>query len=117
MGNTNPAHDDDDRVSSRPKRASFREADHFALDAARIMQAQIKLAGYTYKGLAGVLNARGAEDSGTHDEDTEHSLQSKIKRGRFSFAFFLRVMRAIGVDDVSVRETPRRRPHKGAAGR
>lgn len=56
---------------------------------------------YSYKDLADALGA-------TAEGQTEsvQALINKVNRGRFSFAFFLRACRAMGVQTVDVTDLP-----------
>lgn len=56
---------------------------------------------YSYKDLAEALGA-------TAEGQTEsvQALINKVNRGRFSFAFFLRACRAMGVQTVDVTDLP-----------
>ncbi len=53
--------------------------------------------GYTFRQLAEKL----AEDGGDEAEAPQ-ALTNKVNRGRFTFAFFLRAMRAMGATTVSI---------------
>ena len=73
------------------------EDERFAEEARRILKAEMARRDITFKQLAQALAADG-------DEEVEavQTLINKINRGRFSFAFFIRASRAIGVDAVSL---------------
>lgn len=63
----------------------------------RLLKAELARAGITYKALARRLEAFGIAD-------TEAAIANRISRGRFSFAFFLQCMRAIGVTEIDLRD-------------
>ncbi len=48
--------------------------------------------------LARLLQAEGVEE-------TTRSIANKVSRGTFSFVFFLQVMRALGVREISLKPT------------
>lgn len=64
-------------------------------EAKRILKAELARSGIRYKVLASRLESLGVEDN-------ESAIASRISRGKFSFAFFLQCMRALGVDEVRV---------------
>lgn len=64
-------------------------------DAQRILKAELALKGVTYKQLAVRLKEIGVDDSHT-------AIANRISRGKFSFAFFLMCMRALGVVEVKI---------------
>lgn len=63
-------------------------------EASSILRTELVKREITYKNLARMLAAQGTVES-------ETQLKSKISRGKFSFHFFLLVMRAIGVKTIS----------------
>jgi hypothetical protein len=75
-----------------------REHDRLAAEAKRILKAEMERREYSFKQLAQALEA----DGGT--AETIQTLINKVNRGRFSFAFFLRAVRAMGVATVNVGE-------------
>jgi hypothetical protein len=64
----------------------------YAIEASRILKAELARRGLSYRKLSGLLQA-----------ENELQLKTKINRGSFSAAFFIRVMRAIGADHVDLR--------------
>ena len=62
------------------------------LEASRIVKAELARQGITYKELAKLVPG-----------ETYVQLKTKINRGSFSAAFFIKVMRAIGVEYVDLR--------------
>ncbi len=65
-------------------------------DARRILRAEMQRRGVTYKMLARMMSAAGAEE-------TERNLISRVSRGSFSFGFALRALRAMGVAQLDIR--------------
>lgn len=70
---------------------------HLAEDAKRILRSVMKRRGFTFKQLAAAMEAE--EEASFESVQT---LINKVNRGRFSFAFFLRATRAMGVSSVDV---------------
>ncbi|USX27253.1 DUF6471 domain-containing protein [Oxalobacteraceae bacterium OTU3CINTB1] len=64
-------------------------------DAKRILKAELVLNDVSYKQLAIRLKELGVEDSHT-------AIANRISRGKFTFAFFLMCMRALGVKEVKI---------------
>lgn len=62
------------------------------LEASRIVKAELARKGITYKELAKLVPG-----------ETYVQLKTKINRGSFSAAFFIKVMRAIGAEYVDLR--------------
>ena len=60
---------------------------------ANILKAEIKRAGHTYASLVDALAAIGVEEK-------EANVRNKIGRGKFSAAFMLQCMEALGVSDL-----------------
>jgi hypothetical protein len=58
-----------------------------------LLKGELKRRGVTYRGLAEKLAAIGVQE-------TERNLNNKISRGRFTAAFFLQCLDAIGARDV-----------------
>ncbi len=73
-----------------------REDELFAAEAKRILKAEMERREYSFKLLAQALEADG------DTSETVQTLINKVNRGRFSFAFFLRAVRAMGVTAVNV---------------
>jgi hypothetical protein len=78
-------------------RPTGKEDDRLAEEARRILRAEMERRGYTFRQLAEKL----AEDGGDEAEAPQ-ALTNKVNRGRFTFAFFLRAMRAMGATTVSI---------------
>lgn len=74
-----------------------RDAEPFADEAKRILKAEMVRRGFSFKRLATVLAT--LEDGPTESTQT---LINKVNRGRFSFAFFIRVCRAMGITSVEI---------------
>lgn len=62
-------------------------------EARRILKAELARRDVSYKALSKALEAVGVGES-------PRQLTNKINRGTFTFAFFLRCMKALGVRDV-----------------
>lgn len=69
--------------------------DEAATEASRILKAELARRGITYKVLARLLAAQG-------EEENDVQLKTKVNRGTFSFAFFIKVMRAIGASNIDL---------------
>lgn len=67
------------------------------LEAKRLLKAELARRGVSYRVLVTRLESIGVVD-------TEGAISNKISRGKFSFAFFLQCMRALGVETVRVAE-------------
>ena len=65
-------------------------------EATRALKAELALRGVTYASLVGRLEAIGVTE-------TERSIANKMSRGKFPFTFYLQCLRAIGVDQATVR--------------
>ena len=65
-------------------------------EATRTLKAELALRGVTYASLVGRLEAIGVVE-------TERSIANKMSRGKFPFTFYLQCLRAVGVDQASVR--------------
>jgi hypothetical protein len=63
------------------------------LEAKRVLKAELARKGVSYKELAARLAAMGVEDSAP-------AIANRVSRGKFSFAFFLKCMRALDVETV-----------------
>ena len=62
-----------------------------------MLKAELARSGVSYKVLAARIEVLGGIDSGP-------AIANRISRGKFSFAFFLQCMRALGVEEVRVGE-------------
>lgn len=65
--------------------------------ARRILRIELARAGVSYKELSRRLEALGVDE-------THMNLSNKVARGRFSFEFFLKCMRALNVRSVELSE-------------
>jgi len=84
--------------------ASFngQEPELFAVEATRILRAEMARKGFSYKSLAEAMSRQDGEP-----KESTQALTNKVNRGRFSFAFFLRACRAMGVVRVDLSDLPR----------
>ena len=82
-------------------RKSGRETDPLADEAYRIVRAEMLRRGFDYKRLLGRLQSDA-------DEPVEslQTLINKVNRGRFSFAFMLRLCRAMGITNLNLTPIP-----------
>lgn len=64
-------------------------------EARKVLKAELARHGVGYKVLVAKL-----EDIGLHE--TERSIANKLSRGTFSFAFFLKCVKALGGDAVTI---------------
>lgn len=78
-------------------RFTGREVEPLAEEARRILRSEMIRRGFSFKRLAAALEA--ADGSPVESVQT---LINKINRGRFSFAFFLRAARAMGVTSINL---------------
>jgi len=69
-------------------------ADYEAL-AANLLKAELKRKGVTYAQLVEKLAAIGVDEK-------EVNIRNKLSRGKFTAAFFLQCLRAIGVSALSI---------------
>lgn len=82
----------------RPRSITGKEDDLMADEARQILRAEMVHRGYSFKMLAEAL----AEQQGGGPIESVQSLTNKVNRGRFSFAFFLRAARAMGVSSLEL---------------
>lgn len=82
-----------EELGRRAKASTGREDDELAREATRILRTYLVRHGVDYKSLARLLALEG---------ESSQVLANKVNRGRFTFAFFLRVMRALGEDTVDI---------------
>jgi hypothetical protein len=66
--------------------------DEYYSEASRILKAELVRRDISYQALADLLG-----------DETYGQLKTKINRGSFSAGFFIKVMRAIGVEQVDLR--------------
>lgn len=64
-------------------------------EAKRVLKSELARSGVSYRVLVARFKAMGVEDN-------EKAIASRISRGKFSFAFFLQCMKALGVEEVRV---------------
>lgn len=69
------------------------EKNHWEEKAANLLKAQIKLKGITYSGLVERLAEIGVDEK-------EANIRNKLSRGKFSAAFLLQCLSAIGSSDL-----------------
>ena len=69
--------------------------DDWAEDAKRLLRAEMTRRGVTYEGLVEELKAVGVTD-------TAVNLRNKVARGKFSAAFLLQCLTAIGATNVRI---------------
>lgn len=86
-------------------RSTGKEMDEVAQEACLILRSEMVRRAVSFRALAELLNAR--EDGPLESVQT---LINKVNRGRFSFAFFIRCCRAMGVQTVDVAAVA---PHTG----
>lgn len=72
-----------------------------ALEAKRIIRAEMIRRGYSFRHLAAAMNSVSGGDA-----ESVQSLINKVNRGRFSFAFFIRAVRAMGMSNVDLSALP-----------
>lgn len=80
--------------------AAGRTSSDWESEAKQILKAELARVGVSYKVLAARLAQMGIQDS-------ETAIANRISRGKFSFAFFLQCMEALGVDQVLLRNRGR----------
>ena len=87
-----------------PVRSTGKDPEPLAKEAKKILRAVMERHDFSYKDLADALGA-------TAEGQTEsvQALINKVNRGRFSFAFFLRACRAMGIQTVDVADLPSKR--------
>ena len=81
-------------------RRTGREDEVLADEARRMLRAEMLRRGYSFKQLAEALEAQ--KDGGP--VESVQTLTNKVNRGRFSFAFFLRVARAMGITSIELKQ-------------
>lgn len=96
-----------DRIDAG-RRFSGSDPAHFAEDAKRILRSVMKRRGFTFKQLAAAMEADGEASF-----ESVQTLINKVSRGRFSFAFFIRATRAMGVLSVDLAAVDRVEPLPG----
>jgi hypothetical protein len=92
----------EDNKNHRRKKTASEVERNLAGQARRILQIEMKRQNYSYKDLSKLL---AHYDLG---EENHVQLKTKINRGKFSFVFVMRVMRALSSSDVTVTEPPPR---------
>jgi len=78
-------------------RKSGRESEPLADEARRILRAEMIRRGFNYKRLAALVEPAEGETS-----ESLQTLINKVNRGRFSFAFMLRMCRAMGITNLNL---------------
>ena len=71
------------------------------MEAKKILRAAMERHGYSYKELADALG-----ETAEGQTESVQALINKVNRGRFSFAFFLRACRAMGIQSIGVADLP-----------
>lgn len=66
-------------------------------EAKRLLRIELVRKNISYKVLAGLLEKAGTVES-------ERSIQGKLARGTFSFAFFLQCMKVIGTTKIDLEQ-------------
>lgn len=94
--NLSPAHE---TASSR--RVTGKEDEPLAEEACRIVRTEMVRRRVSFKDLAIALQAQS--DGGP--VESAQTLINKVNRGRFSFAFFLRVSRALGMVSITLTDS------------
>lgn len=86
---------------AEPARFSGKEDEPLAAEAAHILRLEMQKRRISYKELAEAMSrlTNGPTESA-------QALTNKVNRGRFSFAFFLRACRAMGVTRIEIPEAP-----------
>lgn len=69
------------------------EKTDFEMKAANLLKAELKRKGVTYGGLVDKLAAIGVDEK-------EANVRNKLSRGKFTAAFLLQCLSAIGTDDL-----------------
>ena len=73
--------------------------DEYYSEASRILKAELVRRGIGYQALSDLLG-----------DETYGQIKTKINRGSFSAGFFIKVLRAIGADEVDVRHLSETKP-------
>ena len=93
------------RMSAIPTRSppslNGQEPELLAREATLILRAEMARRGFSYKALADAMSRQAGEP-----KESTQALTNKVNRGRFSFAFFLRACRAMGVVRVDLSGLP-----------
>jgi hypothetical protein len=84
-----------------PPSFSGQEDEPLAREATLILRAEMVRRGVSYKSLAEAMSRQSGEP-----KESTQALINKVNRGRFSFAFFLRACRAMGVVRVDLSGLP-----------
>lgn len=86
-------------VKMRPKSAVEKE---WEAEAKQLLKAELARQGVTYRELVNKLEVLGIKDD-------EKAIGNRISRGKFTLVFFLQCMRAIGVQQLDLRDRTRPR--------
>jgi hypothetical protein len=89
------------KSDSESPRFSGKEDEPLALEATHILRLEMHKRRISYKELAEAMSRLTDEPT-----ETAQALTNKVNRGRFSFAFFLRACRAMGVTRIEIPEAP-----------
>ena len=81
------------KAAPSARRSTGREDDGMATEATRVLRAEMARRGINFKQLAEALAALEGHGSA----ESVQVLSNKINRGRFSFAFVLRAIKAMGI--------------------
>ena len=76
---------------------SGKESDFFVEEASRIIRSEMERRGISYQDLLDALQDRAGEEA-----ETRQALINKIVRGKFSFAFVLRLCEAMKISTLNV---------------
>jgi len=87
------------------------EAEPLAREATLLLRAEMARRGVSYKTLAEAMSRQAGEP-----KESTQALINKVNRGRFSFAFFLRACRAMGVVRVDLSDLPEIATASGSSG-
>ena len=83
---------------SEQTRPELAQDEYWRHEAKGMLRAELDRRGVTYQRLAKLMQAAGLNE-------TERAIANKVSRGSFSFAFFLQVMRVLGVQSISLAAT------------
>lgn len=86
---------------ARPIRSAQERDELLFEEATRLVRAEMVRRGLSFKQLAEAMAQREGE------VESVQTLINKVNRGRFSFAFLLRVCRAMGIATLDVSESRR----------
>lgn len=87
-------------AGTSPRKAAAREPSRLDIEARRIVRAEMQRRDVSYKELVKLMNARVEPG----EKVTERNLISRINRGTFTFGFTLQVLRAMGINKLTISE-------------